>query len=74
VIAIDRISVGYGVAGTTRAVVLGAERIDAGAARIPEPGAETIVDLARLAPPQPHSLDLEMQFKYLRLDPMFAKS
>ncbi|MBM3514721.1 MAG: hypothetical protein FJX59_13565 [Alphaproteobacteria bacterium] len=79
-IGIDRVVVHFDADGGRRSVTLGGPEIAwsggeaAGGARIVGGAAETVLDLSRHVPPGPHGLDLEVRFKYLRLDPLFATS
>ena len=77
-VTLDRIIATYIVDGRPSAVqVVASEWTGAcdlgGGERLIEGGA-TVIDLGAVTPPKTHALDLELRFKYLRLDPLFAKN
>ncbi len=78
VVRLDRATATFTVNGVPRSVdipnVQWAGAHDLGKGEFLIERGETVLDLAAHIPPQPHALDLELRFKYLRLDPLFAKS
>ena len=79
VVRLDRIVVGFTVDDARSVVEIpaaqvtwtGARDLGGGECLIEAKDAEAVIDLNRHVPPQPHGLDLELRFKYLRLDPIF---
>lgn len=79
VVRVDRVAIALTVDNQHRVIEIGqlawsGARDLGGGEHLIEKDAEAVIDLSMHVPPQPHGLDLELRYKYLRLDPIFAKS